>query len=99
MWRWSAASSAWRCTTCDLDRRRKKRFRQMLCRSRMLCRRMIGTMMGGGYDDRHGFAVERRRPKRGNDRPVYVGRARESLDRRALIHLPARDPPPLLGAL
>src|SRR5271170_2293816 len=66
---------------------------------RMSRRVTSGAIRGGGYDDRRRLALKLRQPKRGNDRPLHVWRARESLDRRALVYLPADDRPRLLVAL
>src|ERR1700684_1550962 len=56
---------------------------------------LLMTGLAFRSDDRRGFALECRRPKRRDHRPVHVGRARESLARRALLYLPAHDRPRL----
>src|SRR5580658_3216664 len=71
MWRSSPDWPEWRCITCDLGRRRKKRS---------------SRITGGGHDDRCGIPFQ---PRRGTDHALYVWRARESLGRRARLHLSA----------
>src|ERR1700722_4128734 len=72
-------------------------FRRMVRRA---VRRMTsGAVRGGRHDNRRGLAPKFRWPKRANDRPLHAGRARESLDWRALVYLPVADRPRLLVAL